>query len=375
MAKQRARSIPSLAGQVLKKYRKEHNLTQEQLASDLLIEPRTYRAYENEEYPLNNVHELRRIADVLGIEPERLGIASSRYTPRNPEEIEEVIKHVWNLVEVSRLYEARETIERFVQNVQGQIASEDKAMLQSLARAYHTAGYVVSEATRAQESYAAILHYEQMETIARTLDDHTLLNISLTYQGDMFRRLGSYKKAISYLEAARDTTPNADAAAHGNGIQLLGRAYLRNGELGNFERAMAEAEELAATFDPEESSTQGHYNIGTVYEEYGRSYADLRQTQKALDYLDRAQITLPQTKFWELLVLTSRAEALVKGGEFREGIQIAVEAAKQIKAGGIERYLDRIYGIQQYLDNLTRQIGHMTEPLRDILDGGRYRET
>ena len=36
---------------------------------------------------------------------------------------------------------------------------------------------------------AAILHHEQMEEIARTLDDHTLLNIALTNQGDMLRRL------------------------------------------------------------------------------------------------------------------------------------------------------------------------------------------
>ncbi len=373
MAKQRAKGTPSPAAQVLKDYRKSHNLTQEQLAYDLHLEPRTYRAYENGEYPLNNINELRRIADLLGIEPGRLGIASSIYIPRSPEEIEEVIKHVWNLVEESRLYEARKTIERFVENIQSQITIEDRAMLRSLARVYHTAGYVVSEATRAHESYAAVLHYEQMETIARTLDDHTLLNISLTYQGDMFRRLRSYKKAITYLEAARDTTPSADTAARGNGLQLLGRAYLRNGEFGKFERAMAEAEELASTFDPKESSTQGHYSIGTVYEEYGRSYADLGQMQKALDYLNRAQETL-QTRFWELLILTSRAETLVKGGEFREGIQIAVETAEQVKAAGIERYLDRIYGIQQYLDKLTREIGQMTEPLRDILDGGQYRE-
>ena len=373
MAKQRAKGTPSPAAQVLKDYRKSHNLTQEQLAYDLHLEPRTYRAYENGEYPLNNINELRRIGDLLGIEPGRLGIASSIYIPRSPEEIEEVIKHVWNLVEESRLYEARETIERFVENIQSQITIEDRAMLRSLARVYHTAGYVVSEATRAHESYAAVLHYEQMETIARTLDDHTLLNISLTYQGDMFRRLRSYKKAITYLEAARDTTPSADTAARGNGLQLLGRAYLRNGEFGKFERAMAEAEELASTFDPKESSTQGHYSIGTVYEEYGRSYADLGQMQKALDYLNRAQETL-QTRFWELLILTSRAETLVKGGEFREGIQIAVETAEQVKAAGIERYLDRIYGIQQYLDKLTREIGQMTEPLRDILDGGQYRE-
>ena len=42
----------------------------------------------------------------------------------------------------------------------------------------------------------------------------------------MYRRLGKLTQAITYLEAARDTTPQADTAAKGNGIQLLGRAYL-----------------------------------------------------------------------------------------------------------------------------------------------------
>jgi transcriptional regulator with XRE-family HTH domain len=374
MAKQRSKGTPSLASQVLKEYRKAHNLTQEQIAYDLQIEPRTYRAYENGEYPLTNINELRRIADILGIEPHRFGIASSLYVPRTSEEIEEVIAHIWNLVEASRLQEARETIERFVEQLQTQVTTDNPALLRSLARAYHTAGYVVSEATRAHESYAAILHYEKMEEISRILNDHTLLNISLTYQGDMFRRLGSYAKAATYLEAARDTTPQADTAAKGNGIQLLARVYLRKGALGNFERAMGEAEELSYTFDPASSSTQGHYSPGTVYEEYGRSYADLRQTDKALEYLDRAQKTLPQTKFWELLVMTSRAEALIKGNEFRDGIKIAVEAAEQIQATGVMRYLDRIYGIQQYLDRLTREIGQLSAPLREILDGGQYKE-
>jgi hypothetical protein len=83
---------------------------------------------------------------------------------------------------------------------------------------------------------------------------------------------------------------------------------------------------------------------------------------------------LPQTKFWELLVMTSRAEALIKGNEFRDGIKIAVEAAEQIQATGVMRYLDRIYGIQQYLDRLTREIGQLSAPLREILDGGQYKE-
>lgn len=370
MAMQR-RNSPSLAGQFLKNYREKYNLTQEQLAEDIKIEPRTLRSYESGERQLNNINELRRIADSLGVEPEQLGLAAAIYVPRDPEEIENVISHTWELVEESRLVEARNVIERLAQNLGNQITTADPKLLQSLARAYHTAGYVVSEATKSHESYEAILYYQQMETAARAINDQTLLNIALTYQGDMYRRLGNLEKAITYLEAARDTTPNADKAAKGNGIQLLARVYFRKGELDNFERAMGKAEELSYEFDPTASSTQGHYNPGTVYEDYGRSYADLGQIHKAMAYLDRAEETLPKTKFWELLMMTSRAMALVKGNELQSGIQLAIEAAEQSRAAGILRYLDRIHTIDQYLEQLERQIGKSRRPLHEALQGGQ----
>ncbi|SRR5579883_409139 len=367
MAKQKSKGTPSLAGQVLKEYRKAHNLTQEQIAYDLQIEPRTYRAYENGEYPLTNINELRRIADILGIEPERLGLASSQPLPRSPQEIEAVITHVWSLVEESRIREASLTIERLVQNLQAQITTEDPELLRILAQAHHTAGYVISEGTKAHESLEAILHYQQMASIARTINDHTLLNIALTYEGDMYRRLKNIPKAISYLEAARDTTPEADVAARGNGIQLLGRAYLRSQNIDGFERAMAEAEELANMFDPATSSIHGHYSLGTVYEEYGRSYADMGQIRKALEYLDRAKANLPPAKFWDLLIKTARATALVKGGELETGVQLATETARECQRTGAIRYLDRIYALEQYLAQKEQAIGRARKPLHEVL--------
>jgi len=380
---QQPKTTPSLAGQFLKNYRKSRNLSQEQFADDLNMEPRALRAYENGERQLNNINELRRIADLLGIEPERLGIASSLYIPRTPEQIEEVITHVWSLVEESRLQEAHTISRRLAHDLQIQILTEDPKLLRSVARAHHAAGYVISEATRASESYDAILQYEQMETIARTLNDHTLLNIALTYQGDMYRRLRNLTQAITYLEAARDTTPQADNAAKGNGMQLLGRAYLRVVLAGDaermkdFERAMAKAEELAYTFDPTTSSTQGHYGPEMVYEEYGRSYTDLGQMQKAMEYLERAQSTLPSTKFWELLAMISRAIVLIKDGELQPGIQLAIDAASQSRAAGIERFVERIYNIQQYLDEeeeyhlrKQREIRQIGVSLREALGKG-----
>lgn len=378
MAVQEPKGSQSLLSQALKEYRKEHNITQEQLANDLHVEPRTLRAWENER-PTNNINELRRIADLLGIVPERLGVAAAIYVPRTPEQIEEVLTHVWSLVEESRVQEALAVVKQLAYHVRSQIATEDPLLLASLARIHHAAGYIVSEATRASESQNAIAHYAQMESIARILDNQTLLNISLTYQGDMYRRLGNFTKAISYLEAARDTTPEADDAARGNGLQLLGRAYLRMGRsnLDEFKRAMEAAEELAHNFDPQASSTQGHYSLGTVYEEYGRSYTDLGDVAKALEYLDLAEKHLPQTKFWELLVMISRAIVLIKDGELQTGTQLAIAAAKQSQEAGIGRYLERIYNVQEYLDEeedyyarKQREIRRIGASLREALGKG-----
>ena len=362
---------PSLAGQFLKTYREKNHLTQEQLAEDLKVEPRTLRAWENGERHLTNINELHRIADLLGIEPEQLGLANTLIIARTPQQIEEILQHTWSLVEEARLTEARRVIERLAHHLRSQITTENPELLRSLADTYHSAGYIVSEATQMHESYEAILYYQQMETIARIIKDDTLLNIALTYQGDMYRRLGNLEKAVTYLEAARDTTPRADQAALGNGIQLLARVYLRKGELGNFDYTMRQAEEIAHTIDVTVSSTRGHYSPGTVYEEYGRSYADLGLIAKAMENLDRAQQELPQTKFWELLVMTSRAVALVKGNEIQSGVQVAIEAVEVIKKVGILRYLDRIQIINKHLERLERQIGTLRKPLQEVLYGGQ----
>ena len=169
------------------------------------------------------------------------------------------------------LFEARTIIEKLVRDLSTQIVMEDYTLLRSLAHAYQAAGYVLSMSARTSEVPHSIYYYHQLESIARIINDHTLLNIALTYQGDMYRRLGELPKAITYLEAARDTTPLANAAARGNGLQLLGRTSLLKKDISSFEYAMAEAEESASTIDPALNSIHGHYNLGTIYEEYAKT--------------------------------------------------------------------------------------------------------
>ncbi len=358
----------SLLSQVLKDYRKEHGLTQEQLAYDLEVEPRTLRTWENER-PLNNVQELRRIADVLGIEPERLGLAASLYVPKTPQQIEEIIEHVWSLMDEVRVIEARTIIEKLVRDVNTQMITEDHALLRSLAHTYQAAGYVASMNARTSEVPLTIHYYHQMESVARIIHDQTLLNIALTYQGDMYRRLGDLSKAIAYLEAARDTTSQANKAARGNGLQLLGRATFLTKDVRSFECAMAEAEELASTIDPAKNSIHGHYNLGIVYEEYAKSYAALGKTHKALEYIKRARTTLPKTPNNKVLLMIAHAEALIYGGQIDSGEPLAIEAARLSRIQGHHRRLERIQNIKRYLHQQTLKFGKAEMGIDEALNG------
>lgn len=357
-----------LVSRTLKDYRKIHGMTQEHLAEVLGIDPRTLRMWEKE-HPPESVRELRRISDLLGIEPERLGLVASLYVPKTAEQVEEVVDRVWSLMDEVRVSEALAIIEHLVQDLRTQITSEDPLLLRSFAHALHIAGYVASMQARTSEVPLAIAHYHELESVARSINDATLLNIALAYQGDMYRRLGDMQKAIPYLEAARDTTPGANSAARGNGLQLLGRSFMLKRDMYGFERAMAEAEELASNIDPATNSIHGHFNPGTIYEEYAKSYAAMGKTQKALEYVKRAKANLPRTPNNKVLLMIVRAEALIYGGEIESGQSLAIEAARLSRMQGHQRRLERIQNIKRYLHQQSLTFGKAEMELDEALSG------
>jgi tetratricopeptide (TPR) repeat protein len=344
-------------------------MNQLDLAEYLNIGERTLRRWKNGEEVLTDAQELKRIAELLGVEPELLGVVSSVSLPLTVEQIDKALAHVWTLVAKARNYEARVAGEKLIKDLRAQITKEDRELLSRLGRTHHVTGYVTSLNTHTNEVYKAIEHFEQMANIARLIHDDTMLNLALTYHGDMLRREGETDEAITYLEAARDTTPLADVAARGNGIQLLGRAYVQKRDVDGFERALAESERLVGEIDPEQSSTKGLYCRGTVLEEYGRSYGTLGQMQKSLTYLDEAEKELPPTMRWKILLMTTRTVTLVRGGEYHEGGELAIESAQLCRAYGNIRCLERVYGVQRYLERLSREAGRISGDIREALDG------
>jgi hypothetical protein len=82
-----------------------------------------------------------------------------------------------------------------------------------------------------------------------------------------------------------------------------------------------------------------------------------------------SELLLPPTMRWKILLITTRTVTLVRGGEFRAGGELAVESAQLCRAYGNIRCLERVIGVQKYLERLSREIGSIGADIREAIDG------
>jgi transcriptional regulator with XRE-family HTH domain len=403
-----------MAGQVLRAYRTLHGITQKQLANELGVEARTLRMYENGERALENITELQRIAALLAIDPEELGLSARMCDTCTPAQIYEVVERVWSLIPQARLSEAHTTIDALLcrlqkaQKAQQAPSSEDHEYLHAWACAHNVAGYVKSMVCKVVEAGLVSQHFQEAARIACSIDDQTLLNIALSQYAELLRRQNKIQQCLLYLEKARIDTPHAHALAQSNNARLLARAYLHNKDFDGFERQMQRAEELARSASEITSNTltlhcllqypqtdrrkssnfvplpdlpdmnndtrtvpkrSSDLALGMVYEEYGRGYGRAGKLEKSLHYLELAATHLPAHNLWDMLLKAARAEALIYSGAITEGMRFAVEVAHLAQMYGHQWLLERLYYLQCYLDDQALLMSRASRSLNDVLHG------
>ncbi|MBV9688967.1 MAG: helix-turn-helix domain-containing protein [Ktedonobacteraceae bacterium] len=357
-----------MLSQVLKDYRNTYAVTQEQLANDLSIDVRTLRRWENQETVLKDTEELRRIASVLGMEAERLGLTTESLTD---EQVIQTQERVWQWVNEGRAWEARAIAEQLVSDLQEKAKDTgNTSAIYQLTNAHHAAAYARGMNSRVSEFRCPLESYEAMEETAKSIDNPLLRAIAVTYQGDMYTRANKLEKSIPLLQQGVELSPIDNPAARGNAIQLLARALLKAGDVKAFEENMKEAEALAGILSNKEI-TRGQYGLLSVYEEYAKSYALQGRGQKALDYIEKAYATgmHEKDKHWQMVLKTTKVIALVRGGEVSAGTELAVECIEECKKYGTIRLLERIYGVHAYLKKEEKRIGKSAEALGEALHG------
>lgn len=367
--KKRVQRQPSALSQILIIYRDSHKLTQEELAALLDVEPRTLRRWENGETILTDTHDLKHIADRLGIPYENLGIAPSLYIPLSLEDITTTIARIWNLIDDGRISEAYAIAENLARETYRQLNTDDPKYLRAYAQMYFAIAHTTSLSVRTEDVGQAIYYYQQMEYFARRINDNTLITVALTYQGDMYRRKNDMPNAILTLEKAREIAPGIEPAAEGNLMQLLARSYIKVKRVQDFDTAIKTSEELAYASAEDNSSTQNQFHLAHVFEEYAKGYDILGKPDTALDYLDKAEKAHTLTKSVTILLKVARAEVLIHSGDISAGEPLAVEAAVYTKEHGHRRRLERIYALKRYLNRQAFKYGKAEASLSEALEG------
>jgi tetratricopeptide (TPR) repeat protein len=264
--------------------------------------------------------------------------------------IDQVIEQAWVCVRDARVQEARTMSEQLVQSIQLRLEDkhDEKELLCRLAGACHVAGYSVAMSIRSHEALVAVSYFREMERVACVLRDDTQLVIALTYQGDMYRRLGDLGRAKDKLLTAYGLS-QPDRAAQGNCAQLLGRVYSQLDDPKHFLRVMKEAREIAMYDDSLHNSLHGQYCLGTVYVDYARYYSKIGNFQKAFYYYTQAEATLPDSVHWRTFLTAIHGLLLVKSGNIENGMPYVVKAVELAHEHGNHRLLDNFYALQGYL--------------------------
>lgn len=289
-----------------------------------------------------------------------------------PAQIKQIVNDAWSLINDARLYEATTTSEQLVLDTQLCIEEHKESesqLLKAFADACHVAGYAVAMSTSDKDAIVAVQYFQQMHDVACLLQDDTLLVIAQTYMGDIYRRHGDLKQAITYLQSGYTHTPQTDQAALGNCALHLGRLYLSMNDLPQFEKMMVEAENIAGTIDPLNNSLHGQYNLGTVYVDYALSYSRLGESKKALDYLAQAERELPSTIHWKTLLTAVRGILGVKNGDLGQGMPHVLEAVHLGHEQGNKSLLEHLYALQRYLRQKAIEFSQAQGNLGDALDG------
>lgn len=356
-------------GQIIREYRKARGMTQKQFAGELGVEARTLRMYENGERELENISDLRRIAELLAIDPAELGLAARTIIISSAEQIDAAVEQVAALVQQARLVEARTSIETLLRDLKKQGEPDDPQMLRALAVAHCMAGQVQALTSRTRDVARIIPHYREMARIAQELEEQTLLALALAYHGDLLRRRGDGVQALGYLERARASCPATNPAACGTIALLFGRTYLARQETDHFEAELASAVEFAKTCEASSDGVLTQGSLGEVYAEYARGYALLGRLEQSQRYTRLTEDHGLTSTLWSVQLKAIQAEALVHAGDIMSAMPLLLEVAHLAQMYGHQLLVERLYRLRSYLEDQISLFRQASRSLSDVLQG------
>lgn len=289
-------------GKLVRTYREQREWKQEELAERWGFTREYVSQIERGRRKLDNLDQVKRLADLLGIPEEQLAEAGKKIPSKQPgrarheaerddllldallEPTQITTKLSWLLLQgngiltdmTSNLQDLQHRLIGVLGSYHGQFR---KPALRMLASVHELLGKYAVEETATQE---AIAQFQAMYDIAEELGDNDLLTLAMIEQSTMFRRTKRFELAFRRLEAAERRARNASSWLRGHLAKFAARNFCIYGDEQSFLRSIDQAanivENTEATVD-----TIGHgFNKLSIILERAQGYTMLWQPEKAL---------------------------------------------------------------------------------------------
>lgn len=239
---------PRALGQIIRELRKPR--TQEELADLLGVDVKTLQKWEHGQVLKIQRGHKEKLHEVLGIPLQFLGLPDHC----TPDGAYKLMEQIAAFLDQGAYVNARENSHLLVQECTASGNSHQEEMRPILARAYYTKA--LATATLTGKPSLALPWFKHMMQAATELKDGNGQALALTYQGEMYRRMGKletsaeyYTRVVELLTEARLQRQNLAGIVLGNCQQLFGRVYLAIGQTTKAFDILRQAEEAASTAD------------------------------------------------------------------------------------------------------------------------------
>jgi len=389
MAKQKKHSIDMSSnafGKLVRAYREQRGLTQEQLALKWGYTREYVSQIEGGIRKLDRIDQVMRLADILEIPYERLeaigkGIPQQRLVAQNLQEADDVllqallepaqttVKLSWLVWYGNNDSSIIENLSRITTKLEDAITNRRGALLKPaqelLAYSHEMLGKIAFDQLNYTDAGG---HFQEMSQLGEEINNPDIIALALLHQGDLLRRRGRYELAIRCLKAALPFADAASLSTRGLLWQTLARTYAEYGHKAPFLEAIDNAQEAASILQPSLDATSNQFNLIDVIQERGQGHTLLWEPEKAIEIYQESERLKPFRPMRDLGVLTIlKAQAYSYSGEVDEGVKFALKGLDLARGYESKRHISRIQRMYDRLSVTTLGKHRSMQDLREAL--------
>jgi len=374
-------------GKLIKSFREQRGLSQGKLAEKWGHTREYVSQIERGKRKLDKQEQINRLADILGIPPERLdaigkGMPQRQAFAEHPSDADDIllqtllepslatVKLSWllwladgkNVAIVENLADLTARLEDALTRHHGQFMRPAQKVL---AYAHEMLGKIAFDQLRYTD---AMGHFQEMLDLGEEVRDPNIISLAHIHRADILRKRGRYETAIKVLDAIRPIVDTASEHVQGIRWQILARAHSVYGREDLFLKAIDNAEAIATDTKETIDTQYNQFNLVEVLQERAQGYTMLWQPEKALEIYpqtDKLKPFRPMREMGSYMII--KAQAHTYSGDLAKGIALAVQGVELAQGYGSQRHISRVQAMHDRLrvTKLGRN-GHMKD-LKDAL--------